>query len=170
MIIINKMAELTSASESLHYFQWQTCSHADSLRPTGHWLPVMTSVVKKWIGTLVLLNCTFILNNFLSVYWICCNSASPFGHEARGILVPWSGNEPVTPALGGQVPTTGPSGKVLHIPAKEDICRLLDGNLELIFSYCLLLPHLILYQHPHSPSWDLCFFSSFIYFLLLYWK
>ena len=34
-----------------------------------------------------------------------------FGSEARGVLVPWPGIEPVYPALEGKVLTTGPPGK-----------------------------------------------------------
>ena len=35
------------------------------------------------------------------------------GREARGILAPQPGIEPVPPALEGEVPTTGPSGNSL---------------------------------------------------------
>ena len=34
-----------------------------------------------------------------------------FGHESRGILVPWPGTEPTLPALKGEVLTAGPPGK-----------------------------------------------------------
>ena len=37
-----------------------------------------------------------------------------FGHEARGILIPWSGIEPATPKLEGEVLTAGPPGKSLY--------------------------------------------------------
>ena len=52
----------------------------------------------------------------LCLYWIYCNIASVlcfevFGHEACGILVPWLGIEPTPLALGGEVLTSGLSGK-----------------------------------------------------------
>ena len=37
-----------------------------------------------------------------------------FGHEPRGVLIPWSGMEPGTPKLEGDVLTTGPPGKSLY--------------------------------------------------------
>ena len=38
-----------------------------------------------------------------------------FGWEACGVLTPWPGIKPVTPALEGRVLTTGLPGKVLFI-------------------------------------------------------
>ena len=55
---------------------------------------------------------------FLILYWICYNIASIFfmhcfffDHEACGILAPWPGIEPSTPALEGEALTTGPPPK-----------------------------------------------------------
>ena len=58
----------------------------------------------------------FLFFFLLCLYWIYCNIASVlcfevFGHEACGILVPWLGTEPTPLALGGEVLTTGLSGK-----------------------------------------------------------
>ena len=36
-----------------------------------------------------------------------------FGHEACGVLAPWLGIEPTSPALEGEILTTGPPGKSL---------------------------------------------------------
>ena len=49
--------------------------------------------------------------SLLNCYNIACFMFWCFGYEACGILVPWPGMEPASPALEGEVLTTGPSGK-----------------------------------------------------------
>ena len=50
------------------------------------------------------------------LFYVCC-----FGHEACGILGPWSGMEPIPPALEDEVLTTGPPGKsLIHTFLKSD--------------------------------------------------
>ena len=52
------------------------------------------------------------------------------GCEARGILAPWSGIEPASPALEGEVLTTGLPGKSLPLPfSYKDTCPWIYGLL-----------------------------------------
>ena len=50
-----------------------------------------------------------------------------FGHKARGILAHCPGTEPAPPALEGEVPTTGLSGKSHHCCSVAQSCPIL-GN------------------------------------------
>ena len=56
----------------------------------------------------------FFLKSLLNLLQYCfCFMFWFFGHEACGILAPWTGIEPAPPALEGEVLTTGPPGKSL---------------------------------------------------------
>ena len=56
----------------------------------------MWTIFKVFIG--------FITYCFRFMFWC-------FGHKACGILASWSGIEPTSPALEGEVLTTGPPGQ-----------------------------------------------------------
>ena len=47
-----------------------------------------------------------------------------FDPKACGILIPWPGIEPTTPALEGEFSTTGPPGKSLYSPFEPQLFHL----------------------------------------------
>ena len=59
-----------------------------------------------WCGPFFKALWNLLQHHFSSMFWI-------FGCKACGVLVPWPGIEPVSPALQGGFLTTGPPGKSL---------------------------------------------------------
>ena len=72
----------------------------------------------------------------LFLFYVCC-----FGHEACGILASWSGIEPISSALEGEVLTTGPQGihSLIHTSFFKVMLSLLPKGGEKVGSErCLL--------------------------------
>ena len=84
----------------------------------------------------------------LSQYCFCLISDF-FGHEACGILPPWPGIEPASPALKGNVSTSGPPEKSPHLSFESEDIRSWRATYHLYYYY-----NHHHYHHPRHHNWQ----------------